>query len=60
MKLIKRVEPPCPCVAKLYEFAQSQADTLYLGSQVECDCGQLYTMTESQRDGFFWTRAYRP
>lgn len=65
MKVIERVEPPCPCPSKLWDFYNSQADddgraALGLGSVVECDCGQAYTLSESQRDGRYWVKRVTP
>lgn len=64
MKLIKAVEPPCPCMVKLWEFYNTQVDdngnaTLGIGSIVECDCGQEYTFSDTQRDGKFWIKRYQ-
>lgn len=63
MKLIKAAPAPCPCQAKLWEFYNAQAcdestcpDTWGIGTQVECDCGVVYTLAESQREGRYWVK----
>lgn len=53
MKLIKRAEPRCLCMDKLYDFNEQQGG-LEVGSIVECDCGKRYVRSDSQRDGKFW------
>lgn len=62
MKLIKAVGPECPCITRLWEFYNAQADEdgkplLGTGTVVECDCGKRYTLTDSQRDGKYWHRS---
>lgn len=62
MKLIKRNEPPCPCMTKLWDFYQLNADQgviLGIGSVVECDCGTCYALDNSQFDGNFWKKVGR-
>jgi hypothetical protein len=57
MKVVHHVNPPCDCHPKIEQFALERADAghpLGLGSIVECDCGQEYRLTDSQRDGAHW------
>lgn len=64
MKLIKRVDPPCPCLIKVHEFYLAQADedgnnTLGVGSIVECDCGQNWQLQDFRTQGKQWVRVGR-
>lgn len=64
MKLIKRVEPPCPCPIKLHEFHLTQADkdgnnAVGVGSVVECDCGQNWQLQDFRTQGKMWVRVGR-
>jgi hypothetical protein len=61
VKLIKAVEPPCPCDIKLWEFYNTQVDdhgnaTLGTGSIVECDCGTEYVLNNTKLSGRFWAK----
>lgn len=61
MKLIKKVEPACPCLIKIYDFIQDQFDEhgnslLGVGSVVECDCGQHWQLQDFRSQGKQWVR----
>lgn len=60
MKVIHNRPQPCSCTEKLWDYLielQGQHGTvLGIGSIVECDCGQRWTLSESQRDGRFWVK----
>jgi hypothetical protein len=61
MRVIKKMGPPCPCPAKLWDFYNSQADadgnpTLGVGTVIECDCLTQYTLCDSQREGRVWIK----
>lgn len=65
MKLIKQVDPPCPCQIKIHEFFLTQVDengnsTLGVGSVVECDCGQHWVYMDFPGQGKVWVRKGRP
>lgn len=65
MIIVKRTEPPHPCMNLLWDFYNTQVDEtglalLGVGSIVECDCGSQYTLSDSQRDGKFWVKVIRP
>ncbi len=55
MKIIKEVRRPCDCTAELAAITED----LWLGSIVECSCGQQYIRRDSQRDGIHWA-PYQP
>lgn len=59
MKTITHVTRPCDCHGKLRAHAEAQKTPFYLGTIVECDCGQLYKLADDQRDGPYW-RAIAP
>ncbi len=50
MKIIKDVRRPHGCTAELATIAEE----LWIGSIVECSCGQRYVRQENQRDGMYW------
>lgn len=61
MKLIKGVNPPCPCMIKLAEYRMAQVDEdgnsiLGPGTIVECDCGIQYVLESTLYNGMFWRR----
>lgn len=61
MRVIKKMGPPCPCPAKLWDFYNSQTDdaglpTLGVGTVIECDCLTQYTLSDSQREGRVWIK----
>ncbi len=61
MKLIKKVDPACPCLIKIYDFIQDQFDEhgnslLGVGSVVECDCGQQWQLQDFRTQGRQWVR----
>lgn len=65
MKLIKQVDPPCPCQIKIHEFSLTQVDEngnsiLGVGSVVECDCGQHWVYMDFPGQGKVWVRKGRP
>jgi hypothetical protein len=61
LKLIHVAPVPCPCYIKLEAFDKQYADRpLGVGSVVECDCGQRYTLTDSQREGPAWVKQVIP
>jgi hypothetical protein len=51
MKVIKEVLPPHDCQP---ELRQVSAMDLWIGSIVECSCGQRYIRNDDQRDGLHW------
>ena len=50
VKIIKEVRRPHGCTAELATIAED----LWLGSIVECSCGQQYVRRDDQRDGLYW------
>lgn len=57
MKIIKLVEPPCPCHSKLFAYTKqvrAEGTRISLGTVVECDCGRMYKLGDHQRDGEYW------
>lgn len=57
MKLVKLVEPQCPCHSKLFAFTASQRESgiqISVGTVAECDCGRVYKLQEHQFDGEYW------
>lgn len=62
MKLVKLIEPPCPCHSRLFAYqkeAAAQGRRFALGTEVQCDCGRLYTLRNGQRDGDYWQQIKR-
>ncbi len=56
MKVVYSRPPECRCTEKLWDFYNAQDPALGVGSIVECDCGQRWTLSDSQRDGKFWIK----
>lgn len=52
MIIIKKVDPPHACLAALSVITDTQG--LWLGSIVECDCGQQYILTDHPMEGRYW------
>jgi len=50
MKIIKEVRRPHGCTAELATIRED----LWIGSIVECSCGQRYERRENQLDGMYW------
>lgn len=51
-EVIKAVSKPHDCYRELQD---DLADCeLWLGSVVECSCGQQFIRAENQRDGLYW------
>lgn len=53
--MVKIIYAPDPhkCPDALGDAARMSFDTV-----VECDCGKLYRVADSQKDGHYWERAY--
>lgn len=49
-KIIKQVRRPHGCTAELAAITED----LWIGSIVECSCGQRYERRENQLDGSYW------
>lgn len=60
IKVIVAAPVPCPCYDKLAVFDRDTTLKLGIGSIVECDCGQRYTLADSQRDGQHWVKQFMP
>lgn len=60
IKVIHAAPIPCRCYDKLAVFDQDTTLKLGIGSIVECDCGQRYTLADSQREGQHWVKQVIP
>jgi len=53
-KIIKEVLRPHPCHVELAQ--QVELANLWVGSQVQCSCGQMFRRADDQRDGLHWVK----
>lgn len=54
MIIIKKVDRPHGCLAAL--SVNPEVQELWLGSIVECDCGQQYILRDDPMEGQYWAK----
>ena len=62
MEVLRRVPPTCNCLDRVSAFADAEraaGRVLAIGSEVQCDCGLVYRLSDSQRDGACWQKMIR-